>query len=126
MSRSANASPGIRNGQSGYLTAEWEDGTVRNRVKDYPSAGSRAAVAADGFARAASSAADSLEPSEKVELAIVLAGMRRDQGDAQGAVDALTIPQLDRNRGFPYSPRLFRAYAEALAHFSLPYPDIST
>jgi hypothetical protein len=63
---------------------------------------------------AASSAAESLEPSEKVELAIVLAGMRRDQGDAQGVVDALSIPQLDKNRGFPYSPRLFRAYAEAL------------
>ncbi|WP_188538167.1 hypothetical protein [Kocuria dechangensis] len=63
---------------------------------------------------ATSEAAQSLEPGEKVELAIVLAGMRRDQGDAQGAVDALTIPQLDRNRGFSYSPRLFRAYAEAL------------
>ncbi|MFI7582649.1 hypothetical protein ACH9DO_02520 [Kocuria sp. M1N1S27] len=63
---------------------------------------------------ATSEAVDSLEPAEKVELAIVLAGMRRDQGDAQGVVDALTIPQLDKNRGFPYSPRLFRAYAEAL------------
>ncbi|MEX5296828.1 hypothetical protein QYM41_16245 [Kocuria sp. CPCC 205268] len=63
---------------------------------------------------AASEAAQSLEPAERVELAIVLAGMRRDQGDAQGAVDALSIPQLDKNRGFAYSPRLFRAYAEAL------------
>ncbi len=63
---------------------------------------------------ATSEAVQSLEPGEKVELAIVLAGMRRDQGDAQGAVDALTIPQLDKNRGFAYSPRLFRAYAEAL------------
>jgi hypothetical protein len=63
---------------------------------------------------ATSEAVQSLEPSERVELAIVLAGMRRDQGDAQGAVDALTIPQLDKNRGFPYSPRLFRAYAEVL------------
>ncbi|MGX5359465.1 hypothetical protein [Kocuria sp. KH4] len=63
---------------------------------------------------ATSEAAASLETSERVELAIVLAGMRRDQGDAQGAVDALSIPQLDMNRGFSYSPRLFRAYAEAL------------
>ncbi|WP_062733173.1 hypothetical protein [Kocuria turfanensis] len=63
---------------------------------------------------ATSEAAASLETSERVELAIVLAGMRRDQGDAQGAVDALSIPQLDKNRGFSYSPRLFRAYAEAL------------
>ncbi|WP_075872390.1 hypothetical protein [Kocuria sp. CNJ-770] len=63
---------------------------------------------------ATSEAAASLETSERVELAIVLAGMRRDQGDAQGAVEALSIPQLDKNRGFSYSPRLFRAYAEAL------------
>ncbi|MFI7482978.1 hypothetical protein ACH9EU_11255 [Kocuria sp. M1R5S2] len=63
---------------------------------------------------ATSAAADTLEPGQKVELAIVLAGMRRDQGDARGVVDALTIPQLDKNRGFSYSPRLFRAYAEAL------------
>lgn len=63
---------------------------------------------------ATSEAASTLESSEQVELAIVLAGMRRDQGDAQGAVDALSIPQLDKNRGFAYSPRLFRAYAEAL------------
>ena len=49
---------GTIDGQSGYLTAEWEDATVRNRVKDYPSAGTRTAVAADGFARASSSAAD--------------------------------------------------------------------
>ena len=63
---------------------------------------------------ATSEAAQGLDAAEKVELSIVLAGMRRDQGDAQGAVDALTIPQLDKNRGFSYSPRLFRAYAEAL------------
>ncbi|MFF0943412.1 hypothetical protein ACFYE2_04190 [Kocuria sp. CPCC 205300] len=63
---------------------------------------------------ATSEAASTLESSEQVELAIVLAGMRRDQGDAQGAVDALSIPQLDKNRGFAYSPRLFRAYAEVL------------
>ncbi|MEF3121430.1 hypothetical protein [Kocuria flava] len=63
---------------------------------------------------ATSEAVAELDAAGRVELAIVLAGMRRDQGDAQGAVDALGIPQLDRNRGFSYSPRLFRAYAEAL------------
>ena len=49
---------GTIDGQSGHLTAEWEDATVRNRVKDYPSAGTRTAVTMDGFARASSSAAD--------------------------------------------------------------------
>ena len=49
---------GTIDGQSGHLAAEWEDATVRNRVKDYPSAGSRTGVAMDGFARASSSAAD--------------------------------------------------------------------
>ena len=49
---------GTIDGQSGHLTAEWEDATVRNRVKDYPSAGTRTAVTMDGYARASSSAAD--------------------------------------------------------------------
>lgn len=49
---------GTIDGQSGHLAAEWEDTTVRNRVKDYPSAGTRTAVDKDGFARASSSAAD--------------------------------------------------------------------
>lgn len=49
---------GTIDGQSGYLYGVWEDDTVRNRVKDYPSAGRRTAVAADGVARASSSAAD--------------------------------------------------------------------
>ena len=49
---------GTIDGQSGYLASEAEDTTVRNRVKDYPSAGSRTGVAMDGFARASSSAAD--------------------------------------------------------------------
>lgn len=49
---------GTIDGQSGYLYGVWEDTTVRNRVKDYPSAGARTAVAMDGTARASSSAAD--------------------------------------------------------------------
>lgn len=63
---------------------------------------------------ATSEAAENLDTSAKVELAIVVAGIRRDQGDLEGSLKALEIPQLDRNRGFSYSPRLFRAYAEAL------------
>jgi hypothetical protein len=38
--------------------------------------------------------------------------MDLEQYDA--AVAALEIPQLDKNRAFSYSPRLFRAYADAL------------
>lgn len=63
---------------------------------------------------ATSEAVAELPSAAKVELAIVVAGMRRDEGDADGALRALEIPQLQRNRGFSYSPRLFRAYAEAL------------
>lgn len=63
---------------------------------------------------ATSEAVSELPSAAKVELAIVVAGMRRDEGDAEGALKALEIPQLQRNRGFSYSPRLFRAYAEAL------------
>lgn len=49
---------GTIHGQSGTLQYEWEDATVRNRVKDYPSAGTRTGVDMDGFARASSSRAD--------------------------------------------------------------------
>ncbi|WP_123824658.1 hypothetical protein [Kocuria soli] len=63
---------------------------------------------------ATSEAVENLDANAKVELAIVVAGIRRDQGDLEGSLKALEIPQLDRNRGFSYSPRLFRAYGEAL------------
>lgn len=63
---------------------------------------------------AASPEASELNAQAAVELAIVVSGIRHDQGDLAGALNALEIPQLDRRRGFTYSPRLFRAYAEAL------------
>ncbi|MFD3801501.1 hypothetical protein ACFWQJ_10505 [Kocuria palustris] len=63
---------------------------------------------------ASSQSVTELPAEARVELAIIVAGMRRDEGDADGALKALEIPQLDRNRGFSYSPRLFRAYGEAL------------
>jgi hypothetical protein len=40
---------------------------------------------------------------------------RTDLGQLDAAVSELEIAQLDINRAFSYSPRLFRAYAEALA-----------
>ncbi|MFF1254499.1 hypothetical protein ACFVYC_18665 [Pseudarthrobacter sp. NPDC058329] len=59
--------------------------------------------------------AQDLDAPGKAELAIVAAGARTDLGQLDAAVAELEIPQLDINRAFSYSPRLFRAYADALA-----------
>ncbi len=59
--------------------------------------------------------AQDLDAPGKVELAIVASGARADLDQLDAAVSELEIPQLDINRAFSYSPRLFRAYAEALA-----------
>ena len=58
--------------------------------------------------------AQDLDAPGKVELAIVASGARADLGQVDAAVAELEIPQLDINRAFSYSPRLFRAYADAL------------
>jgi tetratricopeptide (TPR) repeat protein len=59
--------------------------------------------------------AKDLDAPGKAELAIVAAGARTDLGQLDAAVAELEIPQLDINRAFSYSPRLFRAYADALS-----------
>ncbi|MGO4187194.1 hypothetical protein [Pseudarthrobacter sp. TAF60_1] len=59
--------------------------------------------------------ANDLDAAGKAELAIVAAGARTDLGQLDAAVAELEIAQLDINRAFSYSPRLFRAYADALA-----------
>ena len=59
--------------------------------------------------------AQDLDAPGKVELAIVASGARSDLEQLDAAVSELEIPQLDINRAFSYSPRLFRAYAEALS-----------
>ncbi|HKU02994.1 MAG TPA: hypothetical protein VJQ80_09320 [Arthrobacter sp.] len=64
---------------------------------------------------ARSEEAQDLDAPGKVELAIVAAGARTDLGQLDAAVAELEIPQLDMNRAFSYSPRLFRAYADALS-----------
>ncbi|WP_188572150.1 hypothetical protein, partial [Arthrobacter liuii] len=64
---------------------------------------------------ARSEEAQDLDAPGKVELAIVAAGARTDLGQLDAAVAELEIAQLDINRAFSYSPRLFRAYADALA-----------
>ncbi|MCX2748036.1 hypothetical protein OOZ51_09410 [Arthrobacter sp. MI7-26] len=58
--------------------------------------------------------AQDLDAPGKVELAIVASGARTDLGQLDAAVAELEIIQLDINRAFSYSPRLFRAYANAL------------
>jgi tetratricopeptide (TPR) repeat protein len=58
---------------------------------------------------------DMLDTASRVELAIVASGARSDMGDLAGAVEELEIPQLDINRAFSFSPRLFEAYADALS-----------
>jgi tetratricopeptide (TPR) repeat protein len=64
---------------------------------------------------ARSEEAKDLDAPGKAELAIVAAGARSDLGQLDAAVAELEIVQLDINRAFSYSPRLFRAYADALA-----------
>ena len=63
---------------------------------------------------ARSEEAKDLDAPGKAELAIVAAGARTDLGQLDAAVSELEIAQLDINRAFSYSPRLFRAYADAL------------
>ena len=55
-----------------------------------------------------------LQPAERVEIAMVVSGIRHDQGDVKAALAALEIPELNSKRGFEYSPRLFEAYADLL------------
>lgn len=55
-----------------------------------------------------------LAPAERVELAIVLAGARRDRGEHAAAVVALQGSALDSDTVQPWTPRLWYAYADAL------------
>ena len=58
--------------------------------------------------------ARTLARDEKVELAIVVSGIRRDQGQLDAAAAGLKLPELDPRRRKAWSARLFYAYAEAL------------
>ncbi|KAA0971552.1 hypothetical protein ACIGB6_13965 [Paeniglutamicibacter gangotriensis] len=57
---------------------------------------------------------ETLDTNGKVEMAMVASGAQNDLGDLKAALAELEIPQLDINRAFSYSPRLFSAYADAL------------
>jgi len=58
--------------------------------------------------------ASTLGRAERIELAIVAAGARRDLGELDAAVVSLQIPELDPSRREPWSARLFYAYADNL------------
>ncbi|OMH37202.1 hypothetical protein BGP79_14250 [Tersicoccus sp. Bi-70] len=57
---------------------------------------------------------ESLDTPTRVELAMVVSGAHADLGQSDESLSALEIPQLDINRAFSWSPRLFLAYADAL------------
>jgi tetratricopeptide (TPR) repeat protein len=63
---------------------------------------------------AASPEAESLSAAERVELAIVVSGARRDLGQPEAAVLALQIPELTAAATHAFTPRLRYAYADAL------------
>lgn len=67
------------------------------------------------LALAAEPDAKRLAPAERVELAIVASGARRDRGETKAAVVALRGPDLDRSDVQPWTIRLWYAYAAALA-----------
>jgi tetratricopeptide (TPR) repeat protein len=58
----------------------------------------------------------SLDQDERVELVIVLAGARRDLGQADAAVLTLQEPARRTSAGRPWAARLWYAYADALLH----------
>lgn len=57
--------------------------------------------------------ASSLERDERIELTIVVSGIRRDLGEHDAAVVALEVPEL-KGPVRSYSARLYYAYADAL------------
>jgi hypothetical protein len=63
---------------------------------------------------AASPEAATLGANERIELAIVVSGIRRDLGQYEAAAVGLQLPQLKVGSREPWAPRLFYAYAEAL------------
>ena len=63
---------------------------------------------------AATPEARTLARDERVELAIVVSGIRRDLGQLDAAAAGLQLPELDPRRRQAWSARLFYAYAEAL------------
>lgn len=63
---------------------------------------------------AASPEASTLSEEDRIELAIVVSGIRRDLGQYDAAVVGLRIPQLQPDSRRPWAARLMYAYADAL------------
>ncbi len=63
---------------------------------------------------ASSPEARTLGLDERIELAIVVSGIRRDLGQNEAAVVGLQIPELRAGSSKPWAARLYYAYAEAL------------
>lgn len=63
---------------------------------------------------AASPEAAQLTRAERVELAIVVSGARRDLGQPEAGVLALQVPELTASGTHAFTPRLRYAYADAL------------
>ena len=55
-----------------------------------------------------------LDAASRIELDIVISGVRRDMGDLDAALLQLRGPELDPKRRKPWSGRLFYAYADTL------------
>lgn len=58
--------------------------------------------------------AEQLDSEQKVDMAIIISGVHAEQQNFEQAKKVLEVPQLNLNRAFSFSPRLFRAYGEAL------------
>ena len=65
------------------------------------------------LALASSPEAERLDRAGRIEMAIVVSGARRDLGQADAAVLAVQLPELEDDRAV-WSPRLRYAYADAL------------
>jgi tetratricopeptide (TPR) repeat protein len=63
---------------------------------------------------AASPEVATLTQAERIELAIVVSGIRRDLGQHEAAAVGLQLPELKAPSSQPWAARLFYAYAEAL------------
>lgn len=59
--------------------------------------------------------ATQLRGAVRAELAMVVSGAHQDLGDQASALEVLEIPELDLNRAYSFSPRLYATYAEALS-----------
>ncbi|MFC0580783.1 hypothetical protein [Micrococcoides hystricis] len=58
--------------------------------------------------------AEKLEVEQKVDMAIIISGVYADMKEYEKAKTVLELPQLNLGRAYSFSPRLFRAYGEAL------------